>query len=76
MTDNSSAIESLLEAGFKPRRSVVLAFGFDEESSGFQVSFWTYFLRSRPFLKIAIPDRVLVLLDERWKMLMGKTASQ
>ena len=42
MTDNSSAIESLLEAKFKPRRSVVLAFGFDEESSGFQVSFSTH----------------------------------
>ena len=35
---NSSTIESLLEAKFQPRRTVVLAFGFDEESSGFQVS--------------------------------------
>ncbi|KIK60455.1 hypothetical protein GYMLUDRAFT_168042 [Collybiopsis luxurians FD-317 M1] len=28
------AVNSLLEAGFKPRRTVVLAFGFDEEASG------------------------------------------
>jgi Gly-Xaa carboxypeptidase len=51
MTDNSSAIESLLEAKFKPRRSVVLAFGFDEESSGFEVSFSTHVHRPEPFLK-------------------------
>ncbi|KAF8159671.1 hypothetical protein B0H34DRAFT_704372 [Crassisporium funariophilum] len=31
-----SAVESLIEAGFEPTRTVVLAFGFDEESSGFQ----------------------------------------
>ncbi|PPQ67706.1 hypothetical protein CVT24_002762 [Panaeolus cyanescens] len=31
-----SSIETLLEAGFKPTRTVVLAFGFDEEASGFQ----------------------------------------
>ncbi|TBU60979.1 carboxypeptidase S [Dichomitus squalens] len=29
-----SSIESLLEAGFQPTRGVVLAFGFDEETSG------------------------------------------
>ncbi|GBE86580.1 Carboxypeptidase S [Sparassis crispa] len=29
-----SAVEALLERGFKPTRSVVLAFGFDEETSG------------------------------------------
>ncbi|KAG9031640.1 hypothetical protein FRB95_002449 [Tulasnella sp. JGI-2019a] len=31
---NLAAVETLLEAGFKPKRTVVLAFGFDEESSG------------------------------------------
>ncbi|KIJ51557.1 hypothetical protein M422DRAFT_26960, partial [Sphaerobolus stellatus SS14] len=29
-----STVETLLEKGFKPKRSVVLAFGFDEEASG------------------------------------------
>ncbi|KAI0924588.1 hypothetical protein AcW2_005436 [Taiwanofungus camphoratus] len=31
-----SSVESLLERGFKPTRGVVLAFGFDEETSGVQ----------------------------------------
>ena len=31
------AIENLIAAGFAPTRSVVLAFGFDEESGGTQV---------------------------------------
>ncbi|KIJ37804.1 hypothetical protein M422DRAFT_259663 [Sphaerobolus stellatus SS14] len=29
-----STVETLLEKGFKPKRSVILAFGFDEEASG------------------------------------------
>ncbi|KAG7444316.1 carboxypeptidase S [Guyanagaster necrorhizus] len=29
-----SAVETLLEKGFKPSRTVILAFGFDEEASG------------------------------------------
>ena len=29
-----TAIEVLIDAGFKPSRSVVLAFGFDEEGGG------------------------------------------
>ncbi|KAL0953579.1 hypothetical protein HGRIS_004794 [Hohenbuehelia grisea] len=32
-----STIEVLLEGGFRPSRTVVLAFGFDEEASGLQV---------------------------------------
>lgn len=31
-----STVESLLERGFHPARTVVLSFGFDEEASGFQ----------------------------------------
>ncbi|EAU90337.2 Gly-X carboxypeptidase [Coprinopsis cinerea okayama7 len=31
----SASVETLLKNGFKPRRTVVLAFGFDEEASGF-----------------------------------------
>jgi acetylornithine deacetylase/succinyl-diaminopimelate desuccinylase-like protein len=34
-----SSVESLIELGFKPTRTIVLAFGFDEEVSGSQVSF-------------------------------------
>lgn len=32
-----AATEDLITAGFSPTRSVVLAFGFDEESGGRQV---------------------------------------
>lgn len=35
---NRSAIETMLESGHKPTRTVVLAFGFDEESNGVHVS--------------------------------------
>ena len=35
---NRASIETLLEKGFKPARTIVLAFGFDEEASGLQVS--------------------------------------
>lgn len=31
-----SAVETLLEFGYTPKRTVILAFGFDEEISGFQ----------------------------------------
>jgi Gly-Xaa carboxypeptidase len=31
-----SAIETLIAQGFKPTRTIVLAFGFDEEASGLQ----------------------------------------
>jgi hypothetical protein len=37
-SQNSASIETLLEKGFKPARTVVLAFGFDEEASGVHVS--------------------------------------
>jgi acetylornithine deacetylase/succinyl-diaminopimelate desuccinylase-like protein len=30
-------IEVLLEKGFKPTRTVVFSFGFDEEAGGYQV---------------------------------------
>ena len=32
------ALESLIENGFQPKRSIVLSFGFDEEASGVQVN--------------------------------------
>lgn len=32
-----SGVESLLEKGFQPTRTVVLAYGFDEEVSGHRV---------------------------------------
>lgn len=34
-----TAIETLLERGFVPSRTVLLAFGIDEESSGFRVCY-------------------------------------
>jgi len=34
---NRAAVEYLVSVGFKPTRSLVLAFGFDEESSGIHV---------------------------------------
>jgi acetylornithine deacetylase/succinyl-diaminopimelate desuccinylase-like protein len=37
-----SSIESLLENGFVPTRTVVMAFGFDEEASGIYVSTSVY----------------------------------
>ena len=33
-----SSVETLLEKDFKPTRTIVLAFGFDEEASGLQAS--------------------------------------
>lgn len=35
---SSSSVETLLEKNFKPTRTIVLAFGFDEETSGLQAS--------------------------------------
>lgn len=76
MTNNSSTIESLLEAKFKPRRTIVLAFGFDEESSGFEVGFLAHIQCPELFFQSAMPDRVPVLLDQHWKAHTVKTASQ
>ena len=59
--DNRSTIESLLEAKFQPRRTVVLAFGFDEESAGSQVKFLDVF-QCPGHLKEQMPDRVLAIL--------------
>lgn len=33
----SSAVENLLQQGFTPKRTIVLAFGIDEESAGTEV---------------------------------------
>jgi Gly-Xaa carboxypeptidase len=41
-SQDSASIETLLEKGFKPARTVVLAFGFDEEASGVHVSSSVY----------------------------------
>ena len=37
VTVRRSSIETMLENGYKPTRTVVLAFGFDEESGGVHV---------------------------------------
>lgn len=36
LVSSLSSIESLLQSGFKPRRTVILSYGFDEESDGHQ----------------------------------------
>ena len=38
---SSSSVETLLEKDFKPTRTIVLAFGFDEEATGMQVNHTT-----------------------------------
>lgn len=38
LMSSSSSVETLLEKNFKPIRTIVLAFGFDEEASGVQAS--------------------------------------
>ena len=35
---SSSSVETLLEKDFKPTRTIVLAFGFDEEAGGLEAS--------------------------------------
>jgi len=35
-----SAIETMLEGGFQPTRTVVIASGFDEEVGGLRVSYY------------------------------------
>ncbi|KAI9064054.1 carboxypeptidase S [Trametes sanguinea] len=55
-----SSIESLLESGFKPTRSVVLAFGFDEEVSGLHGASAI----SKYLLSTYGKDAFLLLVDE------------
>lgn len=58
---NRASIETLLEKGFKPARTIVLAFGFDEEASGSQVSeiyFFTAWYLSSTLLLSGRPPSV------------------
>jgi len=55
-----ASIESLIEKGFKPARTIVLAFGFDEEASGLQGA---QHLASA-MLKIYGEDAFALLVDE------------
>ena len=52
---NRVAVEYLISAGFEPTRPLVLAFGFDEESSGIHVRI-TVPSRLRLRLKFEIPQ--------------------
>ncbi|KIY65075.1 carboxypeptidase S [Cylindrobasidium torrendii FP15055 ss-10] len=54
------AIESLIEKGFKPTRSIVLAFGFDEEASGLQGAF----ALSEAIVEIYGEDSIAFIVDE------------
>ena len=72
---NSSTIETLLETKFQPTRTVVLSFGFDEESSGFHVSrdiIIPIQFRIDGLTKLII--RVLANLLHTWKVSMVKMA--
>ena len=50
-----AAVEYLVSAGFEPARTLVLAFGFDEESTGTQVRIVT-FAWHRPRYRFGIPQ--------------------
>lgn len=55
-----SAVESLVKAGWKPRRTVLLSYGYDEESSGPYGAKWLgRFLQERYG-----PDSVAMIVDE------------
>jgi len=43
MMESSSATETLISNGFQPTRTIVLAFGFDEEVSGKEVGCSLFF---------------------------------
>jgi hypothetical protein len=46
----------LLEKGFEPARTIVLASGFDEEISGLQVSNPTFYSRSDMLILVVVLD--------------------
>ncbi|TIA89132.1 hypothetical protein E3P99_02203 [Wallemia hederae] len=60
-------VESLIHAGFKPRRSVILAFGFDEEISGPQGA---KHIAARLLEKYG-KDSAIAILDEGGVMDLG-----
>ena len=73
--ERSTTIETLLESKFQPTRTVVLSFGFDEESSGFHVShdlIITIQFCIRALTKLII--RVLASLVRTLKVSMVKMA--
>lgn len=43
--DIRTTVETLLEHGFEPTRTIVLAYGIDEERGGISVSFTSYIRR-------------------------------
>lgn len=55
-----TAVETLLEHGFVPTRTVVLAFGFDEEATGFQGAFRI----GQHLLEVFGEDAFAMLVDE------------
>ncbi|KND02640.1 uncharacterized protein SPPG_01728 [Spizellomyces punctatus DAOM BR117] len=54
------AVETLLRAGFEPQRTVILAFGFDEEISGYQGAQYL----AKTLLDRGLKDGVELLVDE------------
>ncbi|OWB61156.1 peptidase activity, acting on L-amino acid peptides protein [[Candida] boidinii] len=61
-------IELLIEDGFKPERTIVLAFGFDEEGSGFHGSFYIAKFLEERYGK----DCMYAIIDEGGKVFKFK----
>ncbi|KAI9440733.1 hypothetical protein H4582DRAFT_2074520 [Lactarius indigo] len=59
-----SSVETLLEKNFKPTRTIILAFGFDEEASGLQASNTLLYYLSQALLKTYGEDSFALLVDE------------
>ncbi|KAF5336103.1 hypothetical protein D9611_006330 [Ephemerocybe angulata] len=55
-----TAVETLLKSGFKPTRNLVLAFGFDEETSGLQGAGELYKVLEQKYGK----DGIAMVVDE------------
>ena len=52
--ERRTSIDSMLQEGFKPTRTFVFAFGFDEEASSIEVSVASYVFYLRPITQIEL----------------------
>jgi hypothetical protein len=69
-----SAVELLIESGFKPTRSVVLAYGFDEECGGKVVNAISLTCRNFPF-----PADILLWYHRelrRWESILSRSMAR
>jgi hypothetical protein len=70
----SIALESLVKQGFKPRRSIFLASGFDEEASGTFVRSYDVSLRAWDSMLLS-PDREHNPSPSTYQVLMARIIS-